>query len=248
MLIRLKLFPLFLFTILLSGCIGSSAYFESPPVPVLNEPPTRDYRQLGTTSTYIDMKVGSVSWRSTVYYRLASQARQKYGAEADAVIMLSYDESPRHANGIAMAISYSPGPGMVSASKSVKPPKATDKNKAKAKAPDVDDNLRDVFLYREKRVVNSGAFYQVSWQGKSLGTLRNGSVLRVRLPPGSQTLTIGYVTNKAYKFEQTITVADNVATFVNFRMKFSFTDNPRTHMTIENVSVSEGHAAVMKLL
>lgn len=248
MLTKLRLYKLLILSILLTGCIGSGSYFESPPLPVLNEPPTRDYRQLGTTSTFIDMKVGGVSWRSTVYYRLASQARQKYGVEADAVIMLSYNESPRHANGIAMAISYSPGPGMISASTSVKPPKSTEKNKVKTKAPVVDDNLRDVFLYRENRVVNSGAFYQVNWQGKSLGTLRNGSVLRVLLPPGNQTLTIGYVTNKAYKFEQTITVADNVATFVNFRMKFSFSDSPRTHMTIENVSVSEGHAAVMKLL
>lgn len=255
MLTKLRRFKLTILFMLLTGCIGAGSYFESPPLPVLNEPPARDYRQLGTTSTLIDMRVGNATWRSIVNYRLASQARQKYGSDANAVIMLSYNESPRHATGIAMAISYTPGPGMISASAPTQSAeqqstpigaKKVEKT-AKSQTLAVDDNLRDVVLYREKRVVNSGASYQVSWQGNRLGTLRNGSALLVRLPPGAQTLTIGYVTNKPYKFEQAISVADQGATYVNFRMKFSFSDNPRTHMTIENVSTSEGQAAMAAL-
>lgn len=256
MLTKMKVFMLPLVLLLLSGCIGADSYFESPPLPVLSEPPSRDYRQLGMVSTYIDMKVGSASWRSTVNYRLASDAQRQYGSDAHAVVILSYDESARHARGMGMAISYSPGPGIISGSS---PATAVTQQKGepvtaktagvstKSQSPAMEDNLRDVILYRENRVVNSGAIYQVSWQGDHLGTLTNGSALRVRLPPGSQTLTIGYVTNKRYMFEEEITVADQGATYVNFLMKFSFTDNPRSHMTIRTVPASEGQAAVSAL-
>ena len=124
MLTRPRLFPglafvmlLTLSTLVLSSCMSGSSY-DVPPLPVLNAPPSRDYRQLGTTSVYIDMKLRSATWRNTVNYMLADQARRQYGSDTHAVIMLNYSESARHGTGIAMAISYNPGPGMISASQS----------------------------------------------------------------------------------------------------------------------------------
>lgn len=107
--------------------------------------------------------------------------------------------------------------------------------------------LRDVILYREARLLNSGASYHVSWQGQRLGYLHNGTVLRVRLPPGNQTLDVGYMTNQLRGFQHSIMVADQGETYVFFRMKFSASDHPRSHMTIVPVPASAGRAAVAKL-
>jgi hypothetical protein len=187
------------------------------------------------------MRVGSATWRSIVNYRLATQAQQKFGSAADAVIMLNYVESPRHAAGTGMAISFSPGPGMVS-----KASASQSKSSVTKPAPVVDDGLRTVVLYRENQVVNSGASYRIIWEGKSLGFLRNGSVLRVRLPPGNQKLGVSFISTKP-PFEQSVVVAEDSETYVLFRMKFSFSDDPSTHMTITPVSPSVGRAAVGRL-
>lgn len=142
--------------------------------------------------------------------------------------------------GQSVPISESPESNESPESTSLTPEK-TDKAQV---APESEMELRDVVLYREARMLNSGPSYRVSWQGKLLGVLRNGSVLRARLPPGSHTLTIGYV---ADNFEQPVTIADQGETYLFFRMKFSFSDSPRSHMTIESVSPPEGRAAVATL-
>ena len=142
--------------------------------------------------------------------------------------------------GQSVPISESPESKESSESTSLTPEK-TDKAQV---ASESEMELRDVVLYREARMLNSGPSYRVSWQGKLLGVLRNGSVLRARLPPGSQTLTIGYATDN---FEQPVTIADQGETYLFFRMKFSFSDSPRSHMTIESVSPPEGRTAVATL-
>lgn len=105
-------------------------------------------------------------------------------------------------------------------------------------------NLRELILYREDRLLNSGAIYTVDWQGQRLGELRNGSALRVRVPSGNQTLTIS---NGIGEFEQPVTIADAGETYLLLSMKFSFSDDPRTQMILEPVSPSAGSAAVATL-
>lgn len=249
----------------LSGCMTGS-YLTTPLLPVLNEPPAADYRELGTISTHIDMRVGSATWRSIVNYQLTSQAQQKFGRDADAVILLNYVEGPRGAAGAGMAISYAPGPGMIRGDSAAKAtiPKSSVSDAAETavtgalaaavtaavdarQAQAVDDGLRNVILYREERTLNSGALYQVGWQNKPLGVLRNGSVLRLRLPPGSQTLTINKPHNKADVLEQPITVADSGDTYLLVKMKFSISDSPRKEISIEPVSSVAGRIAVNSL-
>lgn len=100
-------------TLALGGCIAGPSY-DTPPLPVLNAPPSRDYRQLGTTSVAMDMKPRSATWRQMTNYMLATQAHREYGSATHALVMLQYNEGPRHATGVAMAISYTPGPDMIS--------------------------------------------------------------------------------------------------------------------------------------
>lgn len=107
-------------TLALGGCIAGPSY-DTPPLPVLNAPPSRDYRQLGTTSVAMDMKPRSATWRQMTDYMLATQAHREYGSDTHALVMLQYNEGPRHATGVAMAISYTPGPGMISSAQPASP-------------------------------------------------------------------------------------------------------------------------------
>ncbi|PKM04677.1 MAG: hypothetical protein CVV16_03920 [Gammaproteobacteria bacterium HGW-Gammaproteobacteria-6] len=219
----------------LTGCMTGS-YFESSPIPVLDQPPSTDYRSLGTTQTYIDMRVGSATWRSIVDYRLASQAVSEYGSEADAVIMLNYNEGPQHAIGVGMVISYVAGQSGAQTTPVVKQPQAI--------PTPLNLPTGEVILYRDKRALNSDVDYIVHWQGKPQGVVRNGGALRVRLPAGPQVLNISYRPG-APEFQEQLVVSEDSEAYLFMRLNYSL--SARSHLTIEPVPVEQGRAAVMAL-
>lgn len=119
---------------------------------------------------------------------------------------------------------------------------------AENESPTEDDSkYRNVVLYREDSIVNSGAYFQIHYQGKSLGTLKNSSMLKTAMPSGEQTIKITYITDKVYIFDQVVTIPENEEAYILFKMNFSFSDNPQSWMTIESVSLDKGRDAVAKL-
>ena len=118
--------------------------------------------------------------------------------------------------------------------------------------PAQDDSSRDememgeVIIYRSKRSLNADVDYLVSWQGKPQGVIRNGGVLKMRLPAGPQVLHFTNFRPGSYELQETLTVSAQTETYLFMRLHLSL--SARKQMSIEPVSAEQGRAAVMDSL
>lgn len=106
--------------------------------------------------------------------------------------------------------------------------------------------MGDVIIYRSKRSLNADVDYLVSWQGKPQGVVRNGGVLKMRLPAGPQVLHFTNFRPGSYELQESLTVSAQTEAYFFMRLHLSL--SARSQMSIEPVSVEKGRAAVMDSL
>lgn len=106
--------------------------------------------------------------------------------------------------------------------------------------------MGEVIIYRSKRSLNSDVDYLVSWQGKPQGVVRNGGVLKMRLPAGPQVLHFTNFRPGSYELQESLTVSAQTETYLFMRLHLSL--SARSQMSIEPVSAEQGRAAVMDSL
>lgn len=103
--------------------------------------------------------------------------------------------------------------------------------------------MGDVIIYRSKRALNADVDYLVSWQGQPQGVVRNGGVLKMRLPAGPQVLHFSNFRPGSYELQESLTVSAQTETYFLMRLHFSL--SARSQMSIEPVSAEQGRAAMM---